>query len=193
MHFNIDDKYLQTIAHLYRAEINRLTIYRQRLDVIFNWYMMILSTVIIYYLGNQNIYHNIIVILFLPNLLFSFIEARRYRYYMLSQYRTRLIEKGFYCDILDIIESQDDTNYKLSLYNSLLKPEYNISFYHAWIIRTRRNYIWLLYLIISVWIIKLVFLKIFISNIIIICTLSGILIIFHLFINNIKIRSEIDL
>jgi uncharacterized membrane protein len=191
-HFNIPDKHLQTIAHLYRAEINRLTIYRQRLDIISNWYISILSTVLVLYLGNTMIQHNMILILFLPNIFFSFIEARRYRYYMISQYRTRLIEKGFYYEILDL-EKQDDKNYKYELYNSLVKPEYNITLLHAWIVRFKRNYIWLIYLILFSWILKLAILNLIRTNIIIISLIPIIIIIFHLCINHIKNRDEIDI
>lgn len=194
INFNIDDKYLQTIAHLYRAEINRLTIYRQRLDIISNWYITLLATVLVLYLGNNIVPHNIILILIIPNIIFSFIEARRYRYYMISQYRTRLIEKGFYGDILadNDLESQN-INYKKDLYDNFMYPKYNISLLHAWIIRFKRNYIWLLYFIIFSWILKLAINNFIIENIILISCLSGFIIIFHIIISFINIRQEIDI
>lgn len=193
INFNVDDKHLQVIAHMYRAEINRLTIYRQRLDIISNWYITLLSTVLVLYLGNNIVTHNIILILFIPNIIFSFIEARRYRYYMLSQYRTRLIEKGFYGDILtNSLESQN-INYKKDLHDNLMNPKYNISLLHAWIIRFKRNYIWLLYFIILSWILKLLIDNLIISNIILVSCITGLIVLFHIIISFINIRNEIDI
>lgn len=200
--FFIDDKYLQTLAHLYRAEINRLTIYRQRLDIISNWYISLLATVLVLYLGNTIIPHNMILILFIPNIIFSFIEARRYRYYMISQYRTRLIEKGFYGDILKDhvtinMSSQESgnlsTNYKKDLFDSLMFPKYNISLLHAWIIRFKRNYIWLLYFIIFSWILKLSMGNLIMTNIILVSCISISIFIFHVCIGFINSRDEIDI
>jgi len=119
--FFVEDKYLQVIAHLYRAEINRLTIYRQRLDVISNWSISLMATILVLYFGNTILSQNMILFLIVPNVLFSWIEARRYRYYMISQYRTRLLEKGFYGDILGTTrdpESQEE-NVKKHLYDTV--------------------------------------------------------------------------
>jgi uncharacterized membrane protein len=203
MRFVLDDKYLQTFAHLYRAEINRLTIYRQRLDIISNWYITLLTTVLVLYLGNTIIPHNMILILFIPNIIFSCIEARRYRYYMLSQYRTRLIEKGFYGDMLKDhtvinIETQHElvslnTHYKKELYESMMSPKYNISFVCAWIIRFRRNYIWLIYFIILCWVLKLSMNDLIMANIVLVSTLSTSIFVLHACIGIVKSRQEIDI
>jgi len=152
--FGIQEKHLQVVAHLYRGEMNRLTIYRQRLDSTFNWVVSLLTALIVIYLGNPLIPESTVVILPAPVLIFSFIESRRYMYYMLSHHRVRLLEEGFYAR--DIFTGNGGfSNPKEQLVASLVSPSYPVSLFRCWMVRMYRNYIWLSYLILLSWSIKI--------------------------------------
>lgn len=148
-----DDKYLQVVAHLYRGEMNRLTIYRQRLDTTTNWSITILLSSIVLYMGNDAISSHMIFFFIVPIVVFSIIEARRYRYYLISHHRIRLLEKYFYVQQI-IRDDYTDGSICTELIDTLWSPSYTVSFFRAWNIRFSRNYIWLLYLIIMAWFIK---------------------------------------
>lgn len=135
----------QAIAHLYRGEMNRLTIYRSRLDMTTNWCITLISALIVLFINLESIPHYFYLFLLVPIILFSCIEARRYRYYKLSQFRVRLLEKGYYCQLF---ESTCANDWISSLTSSLYKPQDVITFKKALIVRWNRNYIWLCYLVI---------------------------------------------
>lgn len=133
-----------------------------------------------------------IFILLIPNLIFSLIEARRYRNYLLSQYRTQLIERGLFNSILtDSVVV--DINYKDNLYNSIMYSKYNISLLGAWIIRYRKIYIWLLYFMLCCWLIKLYILMLLEKNKLIILIILLIVLIFSILIYLYKFTDEIDI
>jgi len=153
MSFCHDDKHLQVVAHLYRGEMNRMTIYRQRLDMISTWSMTLLATLSVTYI-NTGLPFRMILLFIVPILFFSCMEARRYRYYCISRHRIRLLEKGFYLG--DILETAPDqlvvAETRRQLMDSLREPAHVISFVRAWSIRFYRNYLWFSYFIgISLW------------------------------------------
>ena len=150
MSFCRDDRHLQVYAHLYRGEMNRLTVYRQRLDMISTWSMTLLVPIYVVYISTTGIRIGLLGMLVTPLLFFSAMEARRYQYYCISRYRVRLIEKGFYVgDILDPLRYDATTLLanRADLIRSLDEPAHVIPFPRAWAIRFHRNYIWLLYIL----------------------------------------------
>jgi uncharacterized membrane protein len=151
MSFCPDDKFLQVMAHLYRGEMNRMTIYRQRLDMISTWSMTLLATLSVIYI-NTGLPIDMILLFIVPIVFFSCMEARRYRYFVISRHRVRLIEQGFF--VGDLLEDpvEDIIDLRHRLIASLRLPNHIISFFRAWSIRFYRNYIWFLYFIgVSMW------------------------------------------
>lgn len=71
--------------------MNRLTVYRQRLDNATNWAITLTSGMLVLYLSGT-VTENIIIIPFSINLFFSFLEARRYRYFYTSSQRVHYLE-----------------------------------------------------------------------------------------------------
>jgi uncharacterized membrane protein len=93
----IPDKYLQVVAHFYRGEMNRLTIYRSRLDNTFQYSIVLTSALLVYNLQHSWLQYFPFLIIFL-NLFFCFIESRRYRYFLIIQNRVSIMEKDFYAN-----------------------------------------------------------------------------------------------
>jgi len=61
----IPDKYLQVVAHFYRGEMNRLTIYRSRLDNTFQYSIVLTSALLVYNLQHSWLQYFPFLIIFL--------------------------------------------------------------------------------------------------------------------------------
>jgi uncharacterized membrane protein len=177
----INDKYLQVIAHFYRGEMNRLTVYRSRLDNTFQYSILFTSVLLIYYLENKkNDLFPLYIIFF--NILFCFIESRRYRYFMISQNRINLMEKGFFSD--QVLNNNNNIDWKNELNDCFINVKFTHSLIYSFIIRYFRNYIWLIDSILILW--YFVVLK----NIFLYCIL-GVILVQHLL--SLFIKNEPDI
>ena len=93
-------EFVTAMVHLFRAEIQRANVWRQRLDTTTNWAVVATGATLSIAFSQADIHHGIIILNTLLVLWFLFIEARRYRYYELWSYRVRLMETDFYAPML---------------------------------------------------------------------------------------------
>jgi uncharacterized membrane protein len=132
----------QVVAHLYRGEMNRMTVYRQRLDTTTHWAITLETAILVVYLGSDVgsafICFPLMVLLFL-----SFLEARRYRYFYTSAKRVQCLEVGFFAK--QIFQRTTDDQFYILL-NNLQHVQLWIGLWPAWVVRFYRNYIWLCYI-----------------------------------------------
>lgn len=153
----IQDKYLQVVAHFYRGEMNRMTVYRQRLDTTTQYTISLSSIMIIYYMSyNCSIYFPLFILFLI--MFFCFLETRRYQYFLISQKRIKLLEEGFF---INTIFNDDNTNieWKHNFINNLKNTNYIFPFHKSFIIRYKRYYIWITDFILGCWLLKLYILK----------------------------------
>jgi uncharacterized membrane protein len=142
------------MIHLFRAEISRANVWRQRLDSTTNWAVLTTGASISFVFTDPSAHHSVIFINALLLTLFLFIEARRYRYYELWSSRVRLMETDFFATML-VPPFRPAPDWAESLAASLLHPQFTISVREAVGRRLRRNYVWI-YLILGVaWILKI--------------------------------------
>jgi uncharacterized membrane protein len=141
------------MVHYYRAEIQRANTWRNRLDTTTNWAILTASAALTFVLSDSTRHHA--VILFTLGLLgvFLFIEARRYRYYELWSYRTRLMETEFFAAML-VPPFAPSPTWAESLANSLQHPRFTISMWEALGRRLRRNYLTIFFGMLFVWVFK---------------------------------------
>jgi len=153
--------YSTALVHLYRGELARQTTYRQRLDQTTNWAITISATMTGFSLSNVQIEHYVHFLILFFIFVFLIIEARRYRYYITSQSRVRLLETGFYSGIIlagcapstAIVNRYENWEKKLMItYDHAHSP---ISLLHAIVIRFRRLYAWLTLAVLIGWVLKL--------------------------------------
>lgn len=170
----IQDKYLQVIAHFYRGEMNRMTVYRQRLDTTIQYTISLSSIMIVYFMSSNCSIYFPFFILFLIQF-FCSLETRRYQYFLISQNRIKILEEGFF--INTILNENNNYNWKDNLINHLKNNNYIFPFYKSFIIRYKRYYIWITDFILGCWLFKLYILQ---NNLILKYTLISILIIQHL-------------
>src|SRR4051794_27503699 len=110
---------LNALAHLYRAEVGRMTAYRQRLDTTTNWAITSSALVTTFSLGNPTIPHEAFLFLMFVNGFFLVVEARRFRVYEAARYRVLLMERYFYPEVLG---EKSERDWKPALIEALRTP-----------------------------------------------------------------------
>jgi uncharacterized membrane protein len=136
------------MVHLFRAEVQRANVWRQRLDSTTNWAVLTTGAVLSIISASSETPHLVILLNLLLVTVFLVIEARRYRYYELWSYRVRLMETDFFAPML-VPPFQPSPEWAEALAEHLLQPAFPISSLEAIGRRLRRNYIWI-YLIIAI-------------------------------------------
>jgi uncharacterized membrane protein len=141
------------MVHYYRAEIQRSNIWRQRLDNTTNWAVLASSAAISFALSDPAHHYGVIILNTLLVTLFLWIEARRYRYYELWAYRTRLMETDFFAAML-APPFAPRPEWAESMTETLHTPEFPISVWEAFGRRFRRNYFWIFLVLAMSWLFK---------------------------------------
>jgi len=93
-------EFVSAMAHEFRAEVQRTNVWRTRMDATTNWAVVVTGVSISIAFSQPNTHHGVIILNALLITLFLFIEARRYRYYEMWNYRVRLMETDFFATML---------------------------------------------------------------------------------------------
>ncbi len=147
-------EFVTAMVHLFRAEIQRANVWRQRLDTTTNWAVVATGATLSIAFSQSNVHHAIIILNTLLVLWFLFIEARRYRYYELWSYRVRMMETDFYAAML-VPPFHPSPEWAENLAESLLTPSFPISMLEAFGRRLRRNYYWIFLILGVAWVAKI--------------------------------------
>ena len=139
--FNSAD--MGALAHLYRAEIYRSTIWRTRLDTTTNWAVVTLGIALSITYSSASASEVPLVLVGILITFFLVLESRRYRYFNVWRARARWIERNFYGPMLTP-ENAPQEDWTETLARDYLEPRYHISFLRAIGRRLRRNYVWIL-------------------------------------------------
>jgi uncharacterized membrane protein len=148
----LDRDATNAVVHLYRGELGRLTAYRLRLDTTSNWAVGSTAASITFALGSREIPHYVFFVPVLMGGLFLWLEAMRFRIFVISQQRVRLIERGFYVPLLSGDRAPD---WRAALAATLLWPKPLVSYREAFAARLRRVYLWLFGTTFLAWLVKL--------------------------------------
>ncbi len=143
------------MVHYYRAEVTRANLWRNRLDTTTNWAVVTTAAALTFSFGSAQNPHFVLLLVLLLVLIFLGIEARRYIYYSLWYHRVRLMETDFFARMVSP-PFQPSPDWADALNDSLQNPAFAVSFYSALGSRYRRNYFWLVTLILLSWLLKLV-------------------------------------
>ena len=145
-------EFTTAMVHFFRAEVQRANVWRQRLDMTFNWAVVTTAAALSFAFGGAG--NNAVIILdLLLVTLFLYIEARRYRYYELWSYRVRLMETDFFAAML-VPPFHPAPDWAETLAGHLLHPAFPISAWEAFGRRLRRNYLWIYAIILLAWMVK---------------------------------------
>lgn len=132
------------IAHLYRGEVYRSTIWRSRLDNTTNWAVVTtgIALSLAYHSNNASPLPLILVGLLL--VFFLMLESRRYRYFNVWRARCRLMETEMIAPLLRGEGVKRDGKWNTLLSDDYRRPHFHISFLRAMGRRLRKNYSYIL-------------------------------------------------
>jgi uncharacterized membrane protein len=124
---------LGAVAHLYRGEVYRSTIWRTRLDNTTNWSIVTMGIALSTTFSSREASALPMILIGMLLAVFLGLEARRYRYFNVWRARARYMETHLYVQILS--GKHDDGSWRTVLAEDYLHPRHPISFI--------RTYIWI--------------------------------------------------
>lgn len=141
------------MVHFYRGEVQRANTWRNRLDTTTNWAVITAGATLSFAFGDPFSPHFVILINSLLVAFFLLMEARRYRYYEIWSSRVRVVETGYFAQLLSN-DSPPDRQWAEHLADDLMTPHFTISEWEAIGRRLRRNYMWIFALLAASWNLK---------------------------------------
>lgn len=132
------------LAHLYRGEVYRSTVWRTRLDTTTNWSVVTLGVALSITYSSPEASPLPLVLVGVLILLFLTLEARRYRFFNVWRARARWIERHFYVPMLMDGDLHTEEDWQVTLAKDYSQPQYHVSYMVAVARRVRSNYLWIL-------------------------------------------------
>lgn len=143
------------VIHLYRGEMQRMTVWRQRLDVTSNWATLLTVALITFTLGKPEVPHYTLLLGLALVGISVLIEGRRYRHLHHSGWRLYLIDQGYFAGMLNPSETLAVADWRRMLSDDLKRPRLILSWFTGMRVRLRRNYLMILYFVTAAWVTKL--------------------------------------
>ena len=128
------------IAHLYRAEIYRSTVWRTRLDSTTNWAVVTTGIALSATFSSAEASPLPMALVGLIVCMFLLLEARRYRYFNIWRARARLLETDFFTPMLRGDPVEVNCAWSRLLARDYCQPRYHVSLARAAGRRLRRTY-----------------------------------------------------
>lgn len=132
------------LAHLYRGEVYRSTVWRTRLDTTTNWAVVTLGVALSITYSSPDASPLPLVLVGVLILLFLTLEARRYRFFNVWRARARWLERHFYVPMLRDGDLHTEDDWQRTLAQDYSHPQYHVSYLVAVARRVRSNYLWIL-------------------------------------------------
>ena len=131
------------LAHLYRGEVYRSTVWRTRLDSTTNWAVVTTGIALSATFSSVEASPLPMVLVGLIVTVFLLFEARRYRDFNVWRARARLLETDFFAPMIRGEGVQWASSWAELLAKDYCHPHYHISFGRAIGRRLRRTYAWI--------------------------------------------------
>ncbi len=142
------------MIHFYRGEVQRSNTWRNRLDTTTNWAVLTAGATLSFVFSSPSSPHFVIPINSILVAIFLIMEARRYRYYEIWSSRVRVIETGYFAQLLAPEGVPADEAWAEHLAADLITPHFTITEWEALGRRLRRNYLWIFALLALSWNLK---------------------------------------
>ncbi len=142
------------MIHFYRGEVQRSNTWRNRLDTTTNWAVLTAGATLSFVFSSPSNPHFVIPINSILVAIFLLMEARRYRYYEIWSSRVRVLETGYFAQLLAPDSVPLDESWAQHLASDLITPHFTISEWEAVGRRLRRNYLWIFALLALSWNLK---------------------------------------
>ncbi len=131
------------LAHLYRGELYRSTVWRTRLDATTNWAVVSTGLALSLTFSSERASPLPLVLVGLLVAVFLVIEARRYRFFDFWRVRAHILETQFFGPILLGRGVDVGNGWNETLYLDYVRPRLHITFPDALGRRLRKNYGWI--------------------------------------------------
>ncbi|MFB6252053.1 MAG: DUF2270 domain-containing protein [Halobellus sp.] len=143
------------LAHLYRGELHRMKLWRERLDQTTNWAVVVIAAILTWAFSSPDNPHYIILIGMATLSVFLVIEARRYRGYDIWRTRVRTLQENVWAYGLDPDGGIGDEDWRSELGNDYRVPTLKISADEAIAHRLRRVYLPLSCVLLAAWFVRI--------------------------------------
>ena len=147
-------EYVTLIAHYYRAEMSRMSGWRDRIDRTTNWAITVAGAMLSVSLSTPTSHHGVLIFAMVLVLLLLVIESRRYRFFDVYRARVRRLERQYYARIFSA-EGESDPEWLRELSDNLKKPVFLMGRTLAFSRRLRRNYVWMFLILLVAWLLKI--------------------------------------
>ena len=135
---------LGMLAHLYRGEVYRSTIWRTRLDQTTNWAVVTTGLAMSLTFSGPYASPLPLILVGLLVVVFLLLESRRYRYFSVWRARCRLMETDLYVPLLRGEGIHMDGKWNTLLAGDYARPRFHVSYLRAIGRRLRSNYAYIL-------------------------------------------------
>ncbi|SFK63013.1 Uncharacterized membrane protein [Halogranum rubrum] len=143
------------MAHLYRGEIHRMKMWRERLDRSSNWAVTVMAAILTWAFADASNPHYVILVGALMVGIFLVIEARRYRGYDIWRSRVRLLQENVFAYALDPSQGIEDDEWRRKLSRDYRTPTTKITYEEAIAHRLRRVYLPLFTVLGAAWLFRI--------------------------------------
>ena len=92
-------EFVTLIAHYYRAEMSRMSGWRDRIDRTTNWAITVAGAMLSVSLSTPTAHHGVLLFAMILVLFLLVIESRRYRFFDVYRARVRLLERQYFARI----------------------------------------------------------------------------------------------
>jgi uncharacterized membrane protein len=147
-------EFVTLIAHYYRAEMARMSGWRDRIDRTTNWAITVVGAMLSVSLSAPTAHHGLVLFAMVLVLLLLVIESRRYRFFDVYRARVRLLERQYFARVFSV-GGESDSIWMRGLSDDLRKPVFLMGRGLAFSRRLRRNYIWMFVILLIAWLLKI--------------------------------------
>jgi uncharacterized membrane protein len=144
------------MVHYYRAEVARMSSWRDRLDRTSNWAITVVAALLSVSLSTPTAHQGVLLFAMLLISLLLYVEARRYRFYDVYRMRVRQFERHYFAPAFSASAVDPGRAPWLdALSEDLRHPHFRIDLTTALTRRLRRNYIWMYLILLLAWVLKI--------------------------------------
>ena len=147
-------EYITAMTHFYRAEMQRATDWRIRLDTTTNWSIISVMGLVSFSMAENERSQIVLAVGMLLVFTFLVIEARRFRFFDIWRSRVRMLEQNFVGPILQRNQISPIKDWGDKVAADLLRPRYKLTWHQALRIRLMKNYLPMFALLLACWVIK---------------------------------------
>ncbi len=142
------------MAHLYRGEVHRMKLWRERLDRSTHWAVIVMGAILTWAFSNPNHPHYVLLFGGATLVAFAVIEARRFRGYDIWRSRVRTLQRNVFADGLDASQGVENPDWRANLSRDYRVPTVRVSTEEAVAHRLRRVYLLLFTVLLGAWVVR---------------------------------------